>query len=110
MRAAAIQLTATDDRARNLEVADRLVRQAAAEGARLVVLPEKWSAYGLARVARECAEPLDGPALAWAREAARELRIDLVAGSIPEQGEGRGSNTSAHIGPDGSVKAIYRKL
>jgi len=43
MRAGAIQLNATDDTDRNLATADRLVRDAAARGAELVVLPEKWS-------------------------------------------------------------------
>ena len=46
MRAAAVQLTATPDKGRNLETADRLVRAAARDGARLVVLPEKWSVLG----------------------------------------------------------------
>jgi predicted amidohydrolase len=46
MRAAAVQLTATEDTARNLATADRLVRDAAAQGARLVVLPEKWTVLG----------------------------------------------------------------
>src|SRR4029078_9244682 len=58
------------------------------------------------------AEPFDGPALSWARATARELGIDLLAGSIAERVEGRekGSNTSAHIGPDGEVHAVYRKI
>jgi predicted amidohydrolase len=112
MRAAAIQLTATTDKDRNLETADRLVRAAAADGARLVVLPEKWSVLGNADDLRAGAEPLDGPALAWARATARELGIDLVAGSIAERVEGRerGANTSVHIGPDGEDRAAYRKL
>jgi deaminated glutathione amidase len=112
MRAAAIQLTATPDKDRNLETADRLVRAAAADGARLVVLPEKWSVLGTADDLRAGAEPLDGPALTWARGAARELGIDLVAGSIAERvpGRERGSNTSVHIGPDGEDRAAYRKL
>ena len=46
MRAAAIQLNATEDTDRNLERADRLVRDAAARGASLVVLPEKWTVLG----------------------------------------------------------------
>ena len=46
LRAAAVQLTSTADRSRNLATADRLVRDAAAQGARLVVLPEKWSVLG----------------------------------------------------------------
>jgi predicted amidohydrolase len=112
MRAAAVQLTSTPDRDRNLEAADRLTREAAARGAELVVLPEKWSVYGAPRDIVAGAEPLDGPALTWARGAARELGIDLVAGSIAEHVDGaeRGANTSVHIGPDGEDRAVYRKI
>jgi predicted amidohydrolase len=112
LRAAAVQLTATPDKARNLQTADRLVRRAAADGARLVVLPEKWSVLGRGADLRAGAEPLDGAAVTWARDTARELGIDLVAGSVSErvEGEEKLRNTSLHIGPDGEVKAIYRKV
>ena len=112
MRAAAVQLSSTPDRDRNLEAADRLTREAAARGAELVVLPEKWPVLGTPAQTAAGAEPLDGPALSWARGAARELGIDLVAGSIAERVEGaaRGANTSVHIGPDGEDRATYRKI
>jgi predicted amidohydrolase len=110
VRAAAVQLTATAETAANLETADRLVRAAAKDGASLVVLPEKWSVYGTPDDIRAGAQPLDGEALGWARAIAGELGIDLVAGSIAERGDGRGHNTSVHIGPDGSDRATYRKL
>jgi predicted amidohydrolase len=112
LRAAAIQLTATPDKARNLEAADRLVRRAARDGARLIVLPEKWSVLGRGTDLLAGAEPLDGPAVAWARDAAHELGVDLVAGSISERvdGEEKLRNTSLHIGPDGDIRAVYRKL
>jgi deaminated glutathione amidase len=112
MRAAAVQLSSTPDRDRNLEAADRLTRAAAAEGAELVVLPEKWPVLGTPEQTAAGAEPLDGAALSWARGAARELGIDLVAGSIAErvEGAGRGANTSVHIGPDGEDRAVYRKI
>ena len=112
MRAAAVQLSSTPDRDRNLEAADRLTRAAVAQGAELVVLPEKWPVLGTPEQTAAGAEPLDGPALDWARGAARELGIDLVAGSIAERVEGalRGANTSVHIGPDGEDRAVYRKI
>jgi deaminated glutathione amidase len=112
LRAAAVQLTATPDKARNLRTADRLVRRAADDGARLVVLPEKWSLLGRGADLRDGAEPLDGPAVTWARSIARELGIDLVAGSVAERvdGEPKLRNTSLHIGPDGEVRATYRKV
>ena len=80
MRAAAVQLNSTDDTDRNLETADRLVRAAAARGAQLIVLPEKWSVLGTNRQIADGAEPLDGRCITWARDAARELGVDLVAG------------------------------
>jgi predicted amidohydrolase len=112
VRAAAVQLTSTADRERNLATADRLTRAAAAVGAELVVLPEKWAVLGTPEQTAAGAEPFGGPALTWARETARELGIDLVAGSIAERVSGRekGSNTSVHVGPDGEVRAVYRKL
>ena len=112
MRAGAVQLNSTDETDRNLATADRLVRDAAASGAELVVLPEKWTVLGTGEHLTAGAQPLDGPALDWARSVARELGIDLVAGSIVERvpGQVKTSNTSVHIGPDGEIKATYRKL
>lgn len=112
MRAAAIQMNSTEDRDRNLSVADRLVRAAARDGATLVVLPEKWTVLGTPEQLAAGAEPLDGPAISWARATARELGIDLVAGSIVERVAGRAkrANTSVHVGPDGELRATYRKV
>jgi deaminated glutathione amidase len=112
MRAAAVQLSSTPDFDRNLEAADRLTRDAAAHGAELVVLPEKWPVLGTPEQTAAGAQPLDGPALAWARATAGELGIDLVAGSVAERVEGaeRGANTSVHVGPDGEDRAVYRKI
>ena len=46
MRAAAVQLNSTEDKDRNLATAERLTRAAAADGADLVVLPEKFNVLG----------------------------------------------------------------
>ncbi|HEV3002749.1 MAG TPA: carbon-nitrogen hydrolase family protein [Solirubrobacteraceae bacterium] len=114
MRAAAVQMTSTDDLDRNLETADRLTRAAARDGAALVVLPEKWPALGGPDVLRAGAQdPDDGPAVRWAKRTARELGIDLVAGSMALKSGtegGRLRNTALHAGPDGEVHATYTKL
>jgi deaminated glutathione amidase len=112
LRAAAVQLNSTEDPDRNLATADRLVRAAAGRGAELVVLPEKWNVLGTPEQMVAGAQALDGPAISWARAVARELGIDLVAGSIVERVDGREktSNTSVHVGPDGELCAVYRKL
>jgi predicted amidohydrolase len=111
MRAAAIQLQSTPDRDRNVEAADRLVRMAVADGARLVVLPEKWPVLGTPEQVIAAAEPLDGPTATWARGMARELGIDLVAGSLTiRDDDGDAYNTSLHFGPRGELAASYRKI
>ncbi|HTU77927.1 MAG TPA: carbon-nitrogen hydrolase family protein [Solirubrobacteraceae bacterium] len=112
MRVAAVQLSASADHVANLASADRLTRAAAADGARLIVLPEKWTAMGSEEDLRAGAETLEGAAIGWARAIARELEIDLVAGSILERVPGRAklANTSVHVNPRGEVTAVYRKL
>jgi deaminated glutathione amidase len=112
MRAAAVQLQSTTDTERNLASAERHVRAAAADGAELVVLPERLDIRGAASDYLAGAEPLDGRPISWARKLARELGIDLVAGSVAERREGheRVSNTSVHVGPDGEIRALYRKI
>jgi predicted amidohydrolase len=111
LRVAAVQLHSTPDRDRNLAAADRLTREAASAGAELVVLPEKWPVLGTPAQTIAAAERFDGPVAQWAQSIAKELQIDLVAGSFSEKtGEERGANTSIHVGPDGELKASYRKI
>src|SRR5688500_16242101 len=97
---------------RNLAEADRLVRAAAGDGAELVVLPERLDIRGSAADYAARSQPLEGRPVAWARELAHELGIDLVAGSIAERRDGheRVANTSVHVGPDGELRALYRKI
>jgi deaminated glutathione amidase len=112
MRVAAVQLNSTDAKGRNIQVAERLVREAAADRAELVCLPEKWTVLGDSEALQDGAEPLDGPSLTTARRWAAELGIHLLAGSIAERVEGqdRLSNTSVLIGPQGEDVAVYRKI
>jgi deaminated glutathione amidase len=112
LRAAAVQLNSGADPDVNRAAAEPLVRAAAADGATLVVLPEKWTSMGREDALRAAAEPLEGPTLDWARTLAAELGIDLVAGSFLERvpGHEKLSNTSVHVGPGGDVRAVYRKL
>ena len=111
MRAAAVQLNSNGDKARNLAVAEHLVRAAAADGAELVALPEKWNLLAAGAQLLAGAEPLDGLSLTSARGWARELGIHLLAGSIAERGdEEKAFNTSVLIGPGGEDLAVYRKI
>ena len=112
MKVAAVQLNSTADQVANMAVADRLTRAAAADGAQLIVLPEKWTAMGAEEELIAGAETLQGAAVGWARAIASELHVDLIAGSILERvpGQAKLANTSVHVGPQGEIKAVYRKL
>ena len=107
-----MQLNSTGDKGRNLAAAERLVRIAAADGAELIALPEKWNLLAAGNEMAAGAEPLDGPSLTAARGWARELGIHLLAGSIAERGGdgGKAFNTSVLIGPGGEDVAAYRKI
>jgi predicted amidohydrolase len=110
--AAAIQMTAGNDKRANLERAERLVRVGAARGANLVALPEVFNWRGKRAEQAAAAETLDGESLSLMSRLARELRIHIVAGSITERGEdnSRSYNTSVLLGPDGARIAVYRKI
>jgi len=124
---AAIQLTSTDDVARNLETSARLAAQAAAAGARLIGLPENFAYLGGDRDHRlSLAEKLSpeapgagaGPILAAMQRTARETGAWLLLGGFPELGDGpegtpgprRIRNTSVLLSPDGEIAALYRKI
>src|SRR3954464_13383997 len=113
IRIACIQMTSRADKSANLEKADRLVAQAAATGADVVVLPEKWNAVGGAACYHGAGEPLDGGESVAAMSGwAQTHGITLVGGSIAERRDGREklSNTSLVFDPEGRIVATYRKI
>lgn len=90
MEFAVIQMTSQDDVLANLDAARRLLADAAGQGARLAVLPENFAAMGrrdLARLGRAEARG-EGPILPWLKQTARDLRLWIVAGTLPLPPEG----------------------
>ncbi len=113
IRVACVQLTSRADKAANLERTEQLVARAAATGADVIVLPEKWNAIGGVETLHAAAEPLEGGESVEAMAGwARRHGITLVGGSITERREGREklSNTSLVFDPDGALVAVYRKI
>lgn len=110
--AAVIQMTSTSNKADNVEKAERMIRLAAARGARLVGLPETFNWRGKRTEEPAAAENLDGETLTAFGRLARELEIYLLAGSITEHvpNQSRRYNTSVLFAPDGTRLAVYRKI
>jgi predicted amidohydrolase len=113
LRIACVQLNASDEKTDNIERMQALVARAAATGADVVVLPEKWNGLGPPAFMREVAEPLEGGETVEAMSSwARMHGITLVGGSIVERREGREkfSNTCVVFDPEGEIAAVYRKI
>ncbi len=109
--AAAVQMSSGPARAANLERARALVREAAARGARLIVLPEVFAWRGPRDAEPAEREPIPGPTADAMAALARECGVHLCAGSILEaSADGRAFNTSCVFGPDGALLARYRKV
>jgi deaminated glutathione amidase len=115
-RAAAAQTCATEDLAANLDRAAALAGRAAAEGAELLALPECFAFIGRRMadklaVAESLEEP--GPILRGVQAMAREHRMWVAAGGVPERMSGAGDrvfNTLVLIDPEGQTRAAYRKI
>jgi predicted amidohydrolase len=111
MRVAVCQLNAREDRTANLAVARDLLAQAAAAGADLALLPEYVDYLGPAE-GEPKPEGVDGEFAAFFAEAARSLRMWVVAGSFHETGpdDVRSHNTSLVFDRTGQLAAAYRKI
>ena len=109
---ALVQLDATGEVDANIERATALAGEAAAGGARLVVLPEYLHFRGGDDGFRAAARPIPGPFTEAFADVAREHDVWIVAGSVAETSgdPARPYNTSTLIAPDGSIAATYRKI
>jgi predicted amidohydrolase len=95
----------------NLATIDAAVRDAAARGARIVVLPELANTgyvFEDAEEARGLAESVTGPSIQAWRQLSAELGIVLVAGFAESGGDGLLYNSAVLIDA-GEVKSTYRK-
>ena len=111
IRAAAVQMEAEVGNVdANLEMADALVRAAAAEGATWIVLPE-FFASGVANrpELRDAAPAADGAPTALLRELARELGVHLSGSTLVRDADDHVRNAFLLAGPDGALLGRHDK-
>ena len=110
---AAVQMQMTADVQENIQKADALVRQAAKQGANVILLPElferpyfcqqrQYEFYDFATTAEE------NPAVQHFKQVARELEVVLPISFYEKDGT-RLFNSIAMLDADGKVLGIYRK-
>ena len=112
MRVSLIQFNGSDDGAANIDKASALVRAAvAADSPDFVILPE-MSAFASGDSAKMIsgAQAIDGPFATAMSAIAAESKVNLHAGSIIEQRDGRRFNTSIVFGRDGRPIGQYSKI
>lgn len=114
IRIAGLQMVSGPRVADNLASAARLVEEAVAQGARLLVLPEYFPIIGAADADRvKAAEPFGrGPVQEWLAATAQAHGIWLVAGSLPLQASvpNKMRNATLVFNPEGQCVSRYDKV
>ena len=114
MKIAALQMVSGTSVASNLQRAEGLLVQAAAQGARLAVLPEYFCLMGHSDTdkvrARE--KPGSGPIQDFLADAARRHKLWIVGGTLPLEcpDPGRVLNSTLVFNPAGELVARYDKM
>lgn len=98
------------DKKANVDKAVSFVKMAAAAGADIVALPEMFSCPYSNKYFRDYAETEDGETVQRLSAVAKEEKIYLVGGSIPELDSDKVYNTSFIFGKNGEVLAKHRKV
>ena len=119
MRVAAVQMQVGTSKDENVARALRLIDEAAARGARLIVLPEYVTYMGPSSAYAEIAEPIPGPTSRLFAAKARERGVAIHGGSLVEPiaavrslaaSAARFHNTSFVVDPSGAIGGVYRKV
>lgn len=114
MKVGLVQQANTADRSANIEKLQRHIRQAAAEGAELVVLQELHNGLYFCQTEDtnlfDQAEPIPGPSTELFGALAKELGIVLVLSLFERRAPGLYHNTAVVLERDGSIAGKYRKM
>lgn len=113
VKVAALQFSCSKDVQENINKAEKMVREAANNGANIILLPELFERQYFCQEKRydyyDYALPLEkNPAVNRFKEVAKELGV-VIPVSFYERDIDRLFNTVAMIDADGSVLGIYRK-
>jgi predicted amidohydrolase len=113
-KVAVVQMTSGPDLEKNLGAVERIVSEAAADGAKLIVVPECFAYLGPEKGKLAIAEPLPegGPILRRMQGLAKRVRAEVVLGGFYERGASpeKSKNACVHLDADGAVRAVYRKI
>jgi len=113
VKAALIQFQGNTDKKKNIEKAKRYVKQAAADGAKVVCLQELFNTtyfcYEEDPKNYDLAEPIPGPTIEQMAKLAQDERIVLVAPIYERVVKGELYNTAVVIGPNGQLMGRTRK-
>jgi len=110
-KAGVCQMLVTGQKDDNLAKARSMIREAAANGSEIVVLPEMFNCPYNSRLFPQYAESFPGgKTFKMLSEAAAAEGIYLVGGSLPERENGNIFNTSFVFGPQGEFLAKHQKI
>ncbi|HEY8024216.1 MAG TPA: carbon-nitrogen hydrolase family protein [Burkholderiaceae bacterium] len=114
---AAVQMVSTPVPQENFAVMQRLVAQAAQQGAQIVLLPEYWPIMGMHEndklgYAESGEAAASGPIQDWMAHQARENKVWLIGGTLPLKADDAGKvlNTTLVFDPAGQRVARYDKI
>jgi N-carbamoylputrescine amidase len=114
LRVGLVQQACTEDREENLRRSEEGVREAAADGARLVMLQELHTSTYFCQIEStdlfNLAEPIPGPSTQRLAALATELGIVLVGSLFERRAPGLYHNTAVVFDSDGALAGKYRKM
>ena len=114
LRVALVQQSCSEDRQSNLDHSMKQIRQAASEGAQLVLLQELHTSLYFCQTEDtdvfDLSEAIPGPSTDTLGKLAQELEIVIVASLFERRAAGLYHNTAVVLETDGSIAGIYRKM